>query len=163
MKKEISLSLIIVLSFFVTSCNDDDDAGVNPIVGTWNIFEIEIEFSDQDGTEGATIPTSLCSTDYIFTIAPNGVLTVTDISFDYDEYVEGNLDFVCEVNGGVLTGSWELTSGNSYNLTVDGETTLATVNFSNGNNTFEIVAVIDETDDPTDPFTQTTIFRGNRS
>lgn len=168
MKKFFYLVAIIGFGAFVSSCNSDDDGSSsgnteNTIVGTWDISEIEMSSTSEEGTNSATIPASVCSEDYIFTFAANGNLTVTDLALDFDEAFEGNLDLACEVNGGVLNGTWQFVSGNTYVLVIDGESSQTEVNFSNGNNTFEITFINDQTDDPFEPFTQTIIWRGDRN
>lgn len=168
MKKLISLLMLVSLILFVSSCSDDDDGGnsnntEDKIVGTWTISEVDASFSSEEGSDSVTVPTSVCSEDFIFTFTVNGDLTVSDIVIDYEEALEGNLDLACEVNGGVLNGSWESTTGNSYTISIEGDALPSTVNFSNDNNTVEIIIINDQTDDPIDPFTETIIFRGNRN
>jgi hypothetical protein len=168
MKKLFSLLMLVSIILFVSSCSDDDDGGnsnntEDKIVGTWTIFEVEVSFTSEEDSDSVTIPTSVCSEDYIISFAANGDLTVSDIAIDFDEALDGNLDLACEVNGGELNGSWESTTGNSYIISIDGDALPATVNFTNGNNSFEVIAINDQTDDPFDPFTQTIILRGNRN
>jgi len=167
MKKLFSLLMLVSLMLFVSSCGDDDDGGNsnNTIVGNWTISEVTASLTSAQDSDSVTIPTSVCSEDFIFSFAANGDLTVTNIELDFDEAFEGNLDMACDVIGGELNGSWGLISGNTYNLTIDGETTPSEINFSNGNDTFELIIIFDHIDDPIDPIviTQTTIFKGSRN
>lgn len=167
MKKLVSIVMLVSFIFNLSSCSDDDRGNSNyiddTIVGAWTISFVEFSFVTEESSDIGTIPASFCSEDYIFTFSSNGDLTVSDITLDFEEALEGNLEFACEVNGGLLNGTWKPISEDFYTLTVEGDALPSTVYFSNQNNTIEIIITNDQTDDPVDPFRQTLIFKGVRN
>jgi len=67
----------------------------------------------------------------------------------------------CEVFNGTLSGSWDLVSGNVYNVTIDGDTEQVTITVFNNNNSLDFSFSITQAEDG-DSTTQTVTFKGNR-
>ncbi len=168
MKYLSKLSLIILLFFVAASCSDDDDGNVTSnqaeIVGTWTLFETRFVSSNDDtGPTDETFSADSCNSPVSFIFDSDGQLTLTDVEFDFDEDFDGNLIFNCQVSDAQLNGSWQLVSGNSYVVTIEGEAETVDINFLNNNTIMEFIIINDQSDDPTDPSTQEFTLRFNKN
>lgn len=140
MKKLLSIAVIALIGFGATSCNNDDDSSVNPLVGVWKAETVSYTIGNQTHTYPYNIdggPFAGCDVDF---------LTLnTDHVASLEEHLKNDED-VCEP---VFTeGTWnelkvnvkgverEIDSieGNelvlSYPLTLYGQTLPITVVYS---------------------------------
>ncbi len=168
MSRNIYLSLFIVFGLLVSSCSSDDgdsNSIEREVVGTWEMVEFDFNYQE-DGVVvfDQSFSADGCNSPIVFTFSPEGVLTNTNFELDLDEDFNNNVVLVCDVFGSDVTGTWEFISGNSYELVIDGESGLVDINFSDNNNTIEIVISFtdfDEIDDIT--YTETVTLRGSRT
>lgn len=156
MNKAITLCTFLFFALFLSSCDSDDDNSTSnqQIVGTWEIFEISssetYNLNGVEETDTSTFTTENCNPTPFFSFSENGVLTVSEISFESDE------EFLCAITG-QLTGTWSIISGNVYLLTVENDPAEAQITFSNQNNSVEIrIEEIDEDGE------LSTTFRANK-
>lgn len=164
------LSILFLIFLVATSCGYDDDNGdyntptQDEIVGTWTLLETRIVLSSNNNeTTDQTFSSDLCNAPVTFNFGADGNLTTTDFELDLEEAIEGNLDLFCQVENGLLQGNWQFLTGNNYILTIDGDSQGVDINFLNNNNAMDLIILNDESDDPTDPFTQEITLKFNKN
>jgi len=165
MKAYLKLVVVLFIGVFTVSCDSDDDGNApapDPIVGTWRIVEVS-QTVEENGTVvlDETFSTDACGDPIFFTFVNGGQLTITEFELDFDFDFNGNVSLSCDVYDNDLNGGWELLSGNTYSINVDGETDQVTIIFSNNNNTFDISFVFTENFNG-DTITETFTLTGNR-
>jgi hypothetical protein len=169
MNKQIFTFAFALIALIFFSCNNDDDGGSttspDPIVGTWNITEINFNFQE-DGVEtfDQSFSTDVCSSTFFFSFEEDNTLTIPNIEFDLDFDLNDNASLICDDLGGTISGSWSFNSGNDYIINFDGEPSQVQVNFSNNDANVEIIIVeedFDEFDQIT--YTDTITFRGTKN
>jgi hypothetical protein len=159
---KVYFNIIIVLFFgiSITSCDSDDDGNapqIDRIIGTWQIVEIS-EFVNENDTVllDETFSTDACNSSIFFTFTNGGQLTVTEFDYDIISDFDGNLSLDCAVEDTSISGGWELAGGNTYNLTLDGETVQVLVSYANDNETINMIII------NLDGGVYRTTFTGNR-
>ena len=163
MKNLFYTSILFVFALFVTSCDDDDGEIKNdPVVGSWEVFEVHWDITTFENGEEINFERTLsteesCSSPIIYSFSSNGTLTATDAQIT----PEGDQNLTCNVNDGQNVGNWEFVSGNTYILN-EGENSSSQVEitFSNDNTTINILITNSQLDDE-DPFEQIITIRAN--
>jgi hypothetical protein len=164
MKKLFYICTLFVLSLLVTSCGDDDEQNTtDPIVGTWEIYEVEYDVTFvEDGVEESfqeTFTTENCNAPITFAFAEDGTLTVSNFEVDFEDDNDDGFLLDCTVLADDLVGTWQLVSGNDFILGLDNESAQVEIYLSNNNTTIEIE--ITEVDDLEADESSVVIFRGN--
>ena len=142
MKKMRLFIALIVVSVFAISCDSDDDNNTNqPIVGTWEITNVDVFeryiFNGEEEIYEESFTTQNCDPTPFLRFSAGGELTVSDFEIDFDDIVENEV--FCFVDG-QLNGTWAFVSNNRYLLVVDGEGIQVEINFLNNNNTLQLIA-----------------------
>ena len=131
MKKIILLLTALTL---INCSKDDNDAGTDPIIGTW--------LSTQDGSDlfgdDAEMNDVALTFNYTITFNSNGTLNQTLEFTSTDPNVQSMLSSLNSEMGGSSSGTWENSNdspdfGNTrqtYDITTDGETTRSIINFN---------------------------------
>jgi hypothetical protein len=164
MKKLTTLLILFASILVLQSCsNDDDNNTENPIVGTWEITELNFN-SQEDGVvvSDETFSTNVCNAPLLFIFEANGDFSLSNAEIEFNIDANNNPSLFCQINSGVLPGSWVKTSGNNYVLTVDNDPAQTEIIVSNNNTRIEI-RIIEEDFDEFDNITYTDIitFRGD--
>jgi|GEM_PF-2129004 len=167
MKYLQNLFLVFLLLLVASSCSDDDDSMVNanPIVGNWEILEINFNLQE-DGvvTFDQAFSTDVCNAPLIFAFESDNDFNITNASLELDFGFDGNPSLICSMGNGTLPGSWEQTSGNNYMITSEGEPSEAQILLSNNSNTIEVIVINEYFDQVDDTLrTDTLTFRGTRN
>jgi len=165
MKTYLNFVLVLALTVFIASCDSDDDGNapaLNPVVGSWQIVEIH-QTVEENGTIvfDESFSTDVCNLPVFFTFVNGGQLTITEFELDFNFDFGGNISLDCNVEDADLNGGWELIAGNTYLVTIDGDSQQVFITFSDGNNSFQLAITNTETEDG-DTYTETVTFTGNR-
>lgn len=129
MRKLLWISSILLAALFATSCSSDDDSGgnnndVDVIVGIWKISDVKLGGFSVYDVVAETEAACFLETSYQF----NNDHTLVIRSFMQNPESE-NTDCISIPD---QTGEWSK-SGNTYTVTIAGESGSETLNFSDNN------------------------------
>lgn len=120
--KKVSLLTLLLLSITLFSCSSDDDGGnsVDPIVGWWKLESVK--------NNGTTIQVNRCR-------AKNTIHFMENATFISLFYVSNAVEDCIPI--GAINGAWN-SSGNTYQITPDRQTIYSDVIFSDNNKRLSI-------------------------
>ena len=142
MKNFIRLTFLVVFVLFISSCDSDDDNGSSkqPLVGTWQIYEVNFFESflvnGNEETSDESFLTENCDPIPFFSFDADGTLTFISFEIDLDEI---GIDDASCVFVEQLSGTWSLINNNIYRLTVDNDPVEVEITFSNNNDNVDII------------------------